>query len=111
MTALFFALDTSCMAAVVCGWHERHAAAAAEIERLLGRGERLVFLAQALAETYAVLTQLPPPHRLSTKDAWAVLETNLVARRSIVALDTAPTGRSFAAWRQKMWVADEPTTR
>jgi predicted nucleic acid-binding protein len=86
MTAIF-ALDTSCMVAAVCAWHEQHAAAAAEIERRLARGERLAISAHALAESYAVLTRLPAPHRLSTADAWAVLEANFVERRAISALD------------------------
>ena len=40
-----FALDTSCMIAAVCAWHEKHAAAAREIERRLGQGERLAISA------------------------------------------------------------------
>ena len=49
------------MVAAVCGWHVRHAVAAAEIERRLDRGERMAIAARAIAETYAVLTRLPPP--------------------------------------------------
>jgi len=54
-----FAVDTSCMVAAVCTWHEHHAAAAGEIERRLGRGERMAIPAPALVEAYAVLTRLP----------------------------------------------------
>jgi predicted nucleic acid-binding protein len=82
-----FALDTSCMIAAVCAWHEQHAAAAKEIERRLGHDERLAISAHAIAETYAVLTRLPAPHRLSAADAWALVESNFVERRSIVALN------------------------
>lgn len=32
--------------------------------------------APSLVETYAVLTRLPPPHRLSTHDAWRLLDAN-----------------------------------
>ena len=73
-----FLPDTSCMVAVLCGWHEHHERAAREIERRLERGEVLVVAAPALVETYAVLTRLPPPHRLSPVDSQALLEANFM---------------------------------
>jgi predicted nucleic acid-binding protein len=82
-----FALDTSCMVAAVCAWHVRHADAAAEIERRLDRGERMAIAAHAVAETYAVLTRLPAPHRLAPSDAWALVRTNFVDNAALVALD------------------------
>lgn len=81
-----FLPDTSCMVAAVCSWHEHHASAADEIERRLSRGETMVVAAAALIETYAVLTRLPPPHRLSAADGLALLEANFLAVQ-IVALD------------------------
>jgi predicted nucleic acid-binding protein len=75
------------MVAAVCSWHVRHAAAAAEIERRLDRGERLVIAAHAIAETYAVLTRLPAPHRLSPADAWTLVRTNFVDNAALVTLD------------------------
>lgn len=36
----------------------------------------MVLAAPTLVETYAVLTRLPPPHRLSAHDAWTLLESN-----------------------------------
>ena len=74
------------MVAAVCSWHEYHEAAAAEIERRLGRRERLSVPAPALIEAYAVLTRLPPPHRLSATDAWALIEANFVTHATVVAL-------------------------
>ena len=74
------------MIAAVCTWHEHHRAAAREIEDRLERGGRLVVPAPAVVECYAVLTRLPPPHRLATGDAWVLLDANFVRRRSIVAL-------------------------
>jgi predicted nucleic acid-binding protein len=82
-----FALDTSCMVAAVCPWHERHDATAAEIERRLRRGDTLAIAAHALAETYAVLTRLPAPHRLAPDDAWTLVEANFVDHADVVALD------------------------
>ena len=75
------------MVAAVCSWHEHHDTAAAELERRLGRGERLLVAAPALIEAYAVLTRLPPPHRLSAADAWALVEANFVAQATVVALE------------------------
>jgi predicted nucleic acid-binding protein len=84
-----FAVDTSCMVAAVCTWHEHHAAAVNEIERRLARGERLAVPAPALVEAYAVLTRLPAPHRLSPSDAWALVEANFVKHGRVVALASA----------------------
>lgn len=82
-----FAVDSSCMVAAVCGWHEHHAAAAAAIERRLDNGQRLAVPAHALVETYAVLTRLPPPHRLSPADAWALVKGNFVDHATLATLD------------------------
>jgi predicted nucleic acid-binding protein len=87
LSARLFALDTSCMVAAVCAWHVRHGAAAGEIERRLDRGERLVIAGHAIAETYAVLTRLPAPHRLSPADAWTLVRTNFVDNAALVTLD------------------------
>ncbi len=75
------------MVAAVCSWHERHAATATELERRLGRGERLAVAAHSLVETYAVLTRLPPPYRLAPADAWTLVQANFVEAAAVVALD------------------------
>jgi len=74
--AATFFVDTSCIIAAVCGWHDHHQEAAAEIERRLEGKERLATAAHALAEAYAVLTRMPAPHRLAPTDALALLEGN-----------------------------------
>jgi predicted nucleic acid-binding protein len=89
VVAATFAVDTSCMVAVACAWHEFHDAAAKEVERRLERGERLVVPAHALLETYAVLTRLPSPHRLSPADAWTLIEANFVKGASLPVLSAA----------------------
>jgi predicted nucleic acid-binding protein len=81
-----FALDTNCMVAAVCTWHEQHAAAIAEIEARLDRHEALAVPAPALVEAYAVLTRLPSPHRLAPADAWRLLEANFVENAIVIAL-------------------------
>ena len=82
-----FALDTSCMVAAICTWHERHAAAVAAIEQRLDRGDRLAVAAHAIIEAYAVLTRLPAPHRLTPADAWALVKANFVEPATVVALN------------------------
>lgn len=77
------------MVAAVCSWHEHHAAATAEVERRLERGERLAVPAPALVEAYAVLTRLPSPHRLGPDDAWTLLEENFVTAAAVTALNAA----------------------
>ena len=82
-----FLPDTSCMIAAVCSWHEHHEAAANEIEsRLAGRAKMMV-AAPALIEAYAVLTRLPPPHRLSPQTALTLLENNFVQLGTVIALN------------------------
>jgi predicted nucleic acid-binding protein len=84
--AAVYALDTSCLIAAVCGWHEQHRVAAAEIERRFDRGERQSVAAHALSEAYAVLTRLPAPHRLAPLDAWELLRANFTDGVLVVAL-------------------------
>lgn len=82
-----FLPDTSCIVALVCAWHEHHGRARKEVERRLERGERMIAAAPALVEAYAVLTRLPPPHRLAPNDALTLLEANFLRQTRIVALD------------------------
>ena len=49
----------------------------------------MIVAAPALVESYAVLTRLPAPHRLSPRDALDVLEANFIRAGKIVALDGA----------------------
>jgi predicted nucleic acid-binding protein len=91
-----FALDTSCMVAAVCTWHEHHLAAVTSIEQRLERGERLVVVAHSLVESYAVLTRLPAPHRLAPADAWALVEANFVKHATVVALNAAGHAAALA---------------
>ncbi len=79
--------DTSCMVAAVCGWHEHHGPAEEEIQHRLLRNETMLVAAPALVETYAVLTRLPPPHRVSSVDALTLLEANFMREARIIALD------------------------
>lgn len=82
-----FLPNTNCMVAALCAWHVYHARAQAEIDRRLARGERMLVAAPALVEAYAVLTRLPPPHRIARGDACSLLETNFLRGARLIALD------------------------
>jgi predicted nucleic acid-binding protein len=75
------------MVAAMCTWHERHEAAAGELNRRLANREAMLVGAPALVESYAVLTRLPPPHRLSSADAFALIEGNFIDVGRLIALD------------------------
>src|SRR5262245_55702640 len=85
------------MVAAVCEWHEGHSAALTEIERRLDEGDRMAVPAHALAETYAVLTRLPAPHRLAPADAWQLIEENFSRSATVVAL----SAKTYAAVMRK----------
>ena len=80
-----FFVDTSCIVACVCTWHVHHAQAVVEIEQRLAADEKMATAAHAAAEAYAVLTRLPPPHRLAPRDALALIDGNFL--EGAVALD------------------------
>lgn len=93
-------LDTSCIVAVLCGWHARHEETVRALEMRLDAGLELALPAHALVETYSVLTRLPSPHRLSPENAIDLIEKNFRTGARTVALSarevwslllTAPT--------------------
>lgn len=69
-------VDSNCLVAAVCSWHEHHAATTRELAARRKAGDDICLAAPALVEAYAVLTRLPAPHRLSPGDAYTVLEAN-----------------------------------
>lgn len=75
------ALDTSLIVAALLSWHEHHVRAAKALERALGSKGGVLLPLAVLIESYAVLTRLPPPHRLSPRDAFELLRANFAAVR------------------------------
>lgn len=69
-------LDANCLIAAALAQHEHHRATITELSRRRAAGQVMVLAAHALLEAYAVLTRLPPPHRLAPADALAVLDRN-----------------------------------
>lgn len=80
------AVDTSVVVAALLGWHENHEVARKVLERSLA-AERIVLPAPTLIESYAVMTRLPSPHRLSPTDAAALLRETFAGVNAI-ALDS-----------------------
>jgi predicted nucleic acid-binding protein len=78
-----WAIDSSALIASLLSWHERHEAAHQRIDGLLASGHELVLPLHSLIETYAVLTRLPAPHRLSPRAALDLLEAQRTSVRLI----------------------------
>lgn len=72
-----FALDTSCLVALLAEWHEHHKTAVRGYEKRLARGERLVIAGHAYLECFSVLTRLPPPLTTAPETAAAILSKYL----------------------------------
>jgi len=87
-------LDTSCLIAAVLPQHEHHAPTVAELGRRRAAGHEVIMAAHAVTEAYAVLTRLPPPHRLAPADALAVLDRNW-GRAETIALTAAESWRAL----------------
>jgi predicted nucleic acid-binding protein len=81
------ALDTSVIIPGLLSWHAHHEAASSELADLLESGSEIVIPLQSLIEAYAVMTRLPPPHRLSAKDALEILEGSFRHRTTIIGLE------------------------
>lgn len=80
--------------AAVCGWHEFHARTVAEFESRARSGDDLLIAAHSLVESYAVLTRLPSPNRLSAQTSMALLDANWSAVE-VVHLTAAGTWRAL----------------
>lgn len=87
-------LDANCLVAAAIAQHEQHRATVAELSRRRAADQVLVIAAHALLEAFAVLTRLPPPHRLAPGDALAVLERNW-SDADAVSLTAAETWRTL----------------
>jgi predicted nucleic acid-binding protein len=81
------ALDASVIVAGLLSSHEHHKPAAAALAALLAEPGDVILPLHALVEAYSVMTRLPSPHRLSVKNALAVLERTLRQRTIVVGLD------------------------
>jgi predicted nucleic acid-binding protein len=86
-------LESSIVVAGLLTWHEAHERAFSALQEALEAEDPVVLPLRALLEAYAVMTRLPPPHRLSGQDAFRLLSESLRPHVRVVRL------RSSDAWR------------
>ncbi len=82
------ALDTSVIVAALLPWHGDHEASRRAIAHCRDRGDRLLLPLPVLAQSYSVLTRLPPGRRLRLVVVLELLKKDLGARVDLVG--TAP---------------------
>jgi len=87
-----YAFETSAVVAALLSWHERHESARESLERALDGATRPILPFHALIESYAVLTRLPPPHRLSPVDTIGILRTSFAEAARVAGV---PPGSSW----------------
>jgi predicted nucleic acid-binding protein len=92
--------DTSCIIALLCSWHEHHDVTFKDMNRRRKAGDTLVLAAHSLMETYAVLTRLPYPYRLSEEDAGRLLEQNF-SETEVITLSATQYWRVLKMCREK----------
>jgi len=81
------ALDTNVIVAGLLSWHEHYEVAAVQLIELLESKVEIVLPLPALVEAYSVMTRLPPPRRLASKDAIEILKGSFRHRVALVGLD------------------------
>ena len=86
------AVDSSVIVAGLLSWHEAHPASLRALQDSIAAGP-LVLPLSALIESYAVMTRLPAPHRLSPDDAAELLSSSLRPHARVAGLRVA---RSWA---------------
>ena len=79
-----FALDSSCLIALLSDWHDQHRRTLRSYEELLAKDAQAVIPVHALLECFSVLTRLPAPHRATPETAKLALEQTF-SRTAIIA--------------------------
>jgi predicted nucleic acid-binding protein len=70
------ALDSSCLVALLCDWHECYLRTTQAYQRIREQHARIIIPAHAILECYSVLTRLPAPFRFSTEAARELIKKN-----------------------------------
>jgi predicted nucleic acid-binding protein len=81
------ALDTNVIVAGLLPWHEHYEVASVQLIELLKSRAEIVLPLPVLVESYSVMTRLPPPRRLASKDAIEILNRSFRYRVTLVGLD------------------------
>jgi predicted nucleic acid-binding protein len=78
------ALDSSCLVALLCEWHEHYLRTTRTYQRCREQDLQIIIPAHAILECYSVLTRLPAPFRFSTEAARQLIEQNFSDAVTIV---------------------------
>jgi predicted nucleic acid-binding protein len=78
------ALDSSCLIALLCEWHDQHLRTTRSYQRYFEQDTRIIIPAHALLECYSVLTRLPAPFRFSPETAMELIEENFIRSATII---------------------------
>lgn len=79
-------VDTSVFVASMIASHQFHQQARQWIDTIRKGHAEAVVSAHSLAETYSVLTRIPPPQRLSAAVAWRLIKQDLLDIAEVLAL-------------------------
>jgi predicted nucleic acid-binding protein len=79
-----FALDSSCLIALLSDWHAQHTRTLRSYEQWLAKGAQPVIPVHAILECFSVLTRIPAPHRSMPETAKLALERTF-AQTAIIA--------------------------
>ncbi len=79
-------VDTSVFVASMIASHQSHQQARQWIDSIRNGSVEGVVSAHSLAETYSVLTRIPPPQRLSAAVAWRLIKQDILEITEVVAL-------------------------
>ena len=82
-------IDTSVLVAGMLVQHMDHSRALPILSQARSGQLNAIVSAHSVAETYAVMTRLPPPLRVSPKQAWLAIEANVISCMTIHALSAA----------------------
>lgn len=82
-----FALDSSCVIALLASWHDRHAATFRAYQARRARQARLILPVHVLLESFSVLTRMPV--RLAPEDAQRILEESFSETAEVAGVSAA----------------------
>lgn len=89
------AVDTNVVVAGLLSWHEHHERAFRLLDSARSSDSGLILPSPVLIEAYSVMTRLPPPFRISPRDAHTLLRQAFTDRTNIAAVPSARTWEFF----------------
>jgi len=80
------AVDTNVVVAGLLSWHEHHDRALPMLRATLAAESGLILAFPVLIESYSVMTRLPPPFRITPRDAHKLLRLAFTDNTTIVSV-------------------------